>query len=124
MDIYETTILCDNCNSKTDKSYVVKDGFKIRSWICPECEKEWHHPGDMQDYKKFAALKNRDFQVKLRHVGNSYAVSIPKEIIQFTEVRREGRLVRMNIEGPEKVTMTFMKITKKVLRSDDDYEGN
>lgn len=120
MDIYETTVLCDECDHPTEKTYIVKDGFKIRSWKCPECNKHWHHPSDMDEYKKFNQLKNKDFTVKLRQVGNSYAVSIPKEIIQFTEVRKEGRLVRMNVEGPERVTMTFTKITKRILRSNKD----
>ncbi len=116
MDIYETTILCNNCGNETEKNYIVKDGFKIRSWVCNDCDKEWHHPSDMQEYKKFAELKDRDFQVKLRHVGNSYAVSIPKEIIKFTEVRKEGRIVRMSMEGPEKVSISFTKTTRKIIR--------
>ena len=120
MDIYETTILCNECKQPTERSYIVKDGFKIRSWKCPECDKQWDHPADIEEYKKFNQLRNKDFTVKLRHVGNSYAVSIPKEIIQFTEVRKEGRIVRMNVEGPERVSITFTKITKKVIRGNQD----
>mgnify|MGYP001607940758 FL=1 len=116
MDIYDTILICDNCNKQTEKSYVERDGFKIRTWSCPNCDKEWNHPSDMEEYKKFNQIKDKDFTVKLRQVGNSYAVSIPKEIIQFTEVTKEGRLVRMSMEGPEKVSISFTKTIRKIVR--------
>ena len=116
MDIYDTILICDNCGKQTEKSYVERDGFKIRTWACPNCDKEWNHPSDMEEFKKFNQIKDKDFTVKLRQVGNSYAVSIPKEIIQFTEVRKEGRLVRMSMEGPEKVSISFTKTIRKIVR--------
>ena len=114
MDIYSTILLCDNCNKKTEKSFSIKDGFKIRSWECSDCDKHWEHPQDLEDYKKFFSLKQKNFQVKLRMVGNSYTISIPREIIEYTEIRETGRLVNLSLENPEKVTLFFSKITRKI----------
>ncbi len=113
MDIYETTLMCNNCNKETSKTFVIRDGFKIRAWQCPSCHKTWPHPSDLEDYKRFLSLKKKNFQVKLRMVGNSYTVSIPREIIEFTEIRQEGHLVDMSLDEPEKLTLFFKKITRK-----------
>ncbi len=84
-DIFESTILCENCNQKTSKGFIMKDGFQIRKWECNSCGKVWYHPLDTEEYKNFQKLKNKTFEVKLRMVGNSYAISIPREIIECEE---------------------------------------
>ena len=78
-DLFSTTILCEDCNRKTNKGELFRDGFKLRYWECDNCNKKWFHPLDQQDYETFQKLKQKKFQVKLRMVGNSYAISIPKE---------------------------------------------
>ena len=88
-DIYNTTILCEDCNRKTIKSYIIKEGYKIRTWECTICGKRWFHPLDLQEYNNFEKLKQKEFRVKLRFVGNSYIVSIPREIIDFQEELRK-----------------------------------
>lgn len=110
-DIYDTTMVCNMCNQKTTKSYVVKDGFKIRIWACPECKKKWYHPGDMQDYNEFMELKKKKFEVKLRPVGNSWTVSIPKDIIEFEEVSKT-KIVKLCVDEPGKVVLFFRKVRK------------
>ena len=117
-DVFNTTILCNNCNQATKKSYINKDGFKIRTMQCDSCKKEWYHPGDMQDYENFSRLRNKCFQVKLRYVGNSYAISIPREIIQFEEeMQREiNEMIQMSLESPERVSITFSKKIKHILK--------
>ncbi|RME54567.1 hypothetical protein D6777_03355 [Candidatus Woesearchaeota archaeon] len=110
-DVYDATLVCNKCNVETTKSYVIKDGFKIRIWACPRCKKKWYHPKDMEDYNEFRKLKKRDFEVKLRPVGNSWAISIPKEIIQFENVH-ETKVIRMCMDEPGKLNIYFRKIRK------------
>lgn len=117
-DLYYNTILCTNCNKKTVKTAVIKDGFKIRTLKCPNCNKEWYHPLDLQRYKNFQELKNKEFSVKLRMVGNSFCVSIPKEIIEFEErfalLEKEiDNLIRMSLEEPGKLSLFFSKKIKE-----------
>ncbi|MEA3378855.1 MAG: hypothetical protein U9Q69_04415 [Nanoarchaeota archaeon] len=110
-DVYDATIVCDRCNKKTIRSYVLKDGFKIRIWSCPECKAKWYHPGDMEEYREYKELRDRRFNVKLRQVGNSWAVSIPKEIIEFEEVK-QTKIVRISLDEPGKITLSIKKIRK------------
>ncbi len=110
-DIYNTTIICDSCNGKTQKSYVTKEGFDIRTWHCMRCNKQWYHPSDVEAYKEFLQLKKKDFQVKLREVGNSWIVSIPKEIIRFEEIQAT-KMVKLSMDEPGKVILKFTRVRK------------
>ncbi len=58
--------------------------------LCPKCNEKIIHPVDEQEYHKFMNLKNKEFRVKMRLVGNSYAVSIPKEIVSFMEEQEKA----------------------------------
>ena len=110
-DIFETTVICDECNTKTEKRELHRGGFSIRVWRCVPCNKQWEHPGDIEEYKKFRTLKNKQFQVKLRYVGNSYAISIPREIIDFQEhsMREINQILNLALESPEKLSIYFSK---------------
>ena len=108
-DIFDQLVLCINCETKTSKNIAVKDGFKIRVLECLNCGEITYHPGDFKEYEDFRKLKSRDFNVKLRMVGNSFCVSIPKELVDFhREIEKEfNNLVKLNLDGPGKITMFF-----------------
>lgn len=116
-DIFDHVVLCSNCNTRTRKNSAVKDGFQLRVLECPKCSNVIYHPGDIKDYEGFKELKAREFDVKLRMVGNSFCVSIPKEIIDFRrDFEKEfSDLVRLSLEGPGKIGIFFMsrKLYKK-----------
>ncbi len=121
-DMYEsTTIVCDNCNKKTEKTAVPRNGFAMRGWTCASCNKTWIHPADEKEYEDFKRLKEREFNVKLRMVGNSYTISIPREIIEFEEEMEEmseeidkemNRMLRLMLEEPGKLSIFFRKKRK------------
>lgn len=119
VDIFETTIICDNCNRKTTKHEIVKGGFRIRAWKCPSCKREWSHPTDKQAYDDFQRLKEKQFQVKLRMVGNSYAISIPHEIIEFEEEfnRELNKLISISMEEPGKISLFLHKRITKIYKN-------
>lgn len=110
-DVYETTVICDECSKPTQKCETSKDGFTMRCWRCENCKKQWLHPGDLEEYKHFIELKRKEFEVKLRQVGNSWSVSIPKEIIRFEEVH-ETKIIRMSMDEPGKLSIFFQRIRK------------
>jgi DNA-directed RNA polymerase subunit RPC12/RpoP len=97
MDLFENTVLCKNCGKKMKPAFVEKEGFKIRALICPSCSNKILHPVDLEEFNKFNSLRNRQFQVKLRLVGNSYTVSIPREIVNFMREEEEESNPRQNI---------------------------
>lgn len=110
-DVYEATVICDRCNQPTQKCTTDKEGFLIRCWECFECNKQWLHPGDLEEYRHFIELKRKEFEVKLRQVGNSWSVSIPKEIIRFEEVR-ETKIIKMSMDEPGKLSIFFQRVKK------------
>jgi len=85
MDLFENTVLCKNCGKKMRQISIEKNGFRMRALKCPSCSNQIFHPSDIEEFKKFNSLKDRPFQVKLRLVGNSYTVSIPREIVNFMQ---------------------------------------
>lgn len=92
-----------------EKIILIKDGFKIRAVNCPSCSNKILHPEDLRDYEQFKKMKDKQFKVKLRFVGNSYAVSIPKEIIDFLgeQEKEVNQMVNMCIEGIDHLSLHF-----------------
>ncbi len=117
-DIFETTIVCEECDNKTEKILTEKEGFRMRAWRCNGCQKIWPHPLDMQEYENFQKLRSKQFQVKLRLVGNSYTISIPREIIEFEEeMRREmDDMIRLSLDSPEKISIFFSGKLKRFMK--------
>ena len=112
-DIFDNTILCKKCNSKMKKAEIVKNGFILRTVVCPECNEKIIHPADEQEYNKFINLKNKEFIVKMRLVGNSYAVSIPKEIVLFIREQEKimNDMVRLCFEDFGRLSLNFSGTT-------------
>jgi len=110
-DIFENTILCRKCEKKMQKAKIAKNGFLFRAVICPngKCNEKIIHPVDEQEYNKFISLKNKEFKVKMRLVGNSYAVSIPKEIVSFMgeQERMIDDMVRLCFEEMGRLSLNF-----------------
>ncbi|MEK6907463.1 MAG: hypothetical protein AABW45_02950 [Nanoarchaeota archaeon] len=123
-DLFETTVVCDKCNKKTNKQQLVKNGFRIRAWECPNCGKIWEHPADKQAQDDFQKLKEKEFQVKLRMVGNSYTVSIPREIIEFEEEfnRELNELISLSMEEPGKISLFLHKKMTRMFRKPEMEE--
>jgi len=109
VDLFDNTILCSKCDVKMKKAEVTKNGFLLRAVVCPKCNSVIIHPSDEQEYNKFISLKNKDFRVKMRLVGNSYAVSIPKEIVSFIREQEKimDDMVRLCFEDFGRLSLNF-----------------
>jgi hypothetical protein len=115
-DIFDNTILCRKCDTKMQKAQIARNGFMFRALICPKCNEKIIHPADEQEYSKFTDLKNKQFHVKMRLVGNSYAVSIPKEIVSFMREQEEimNDMVRLCFEDMGRLSLNFGEETRKL----------
>lgn len=82
-DIFDAKILCSHCDSEMKPASVIKRGFRLRAVQCPKCSERIIHPTDLHKFESFNNLKQKTYNVKLRVVGNSHAISIPKEIVDF-----------------------------------------
>ncbi|MFH1823550.1 MAG: hypothetical protein ABH817_02455 [archaeon] len=110
-ELFNQKIICSECKREMIKIAILKNGFKIRTLQCPKCKKNIYHPADIEEYKKFLILRKRPFSVKLRIVGNSYAVSIPKEIISFIHEQEKvhNEMIKMYMDEFGKLSLIFKK---------------
>lgn len=109
MDIFENKVLCKNCGKEMKQIVVNRNGFNLRALECPKCKERIYHPLDEKEYEEFIKLKQKEFNVKMRMVGNSYAVSIPREIVDFMreQERKMNDMVRMCFEEFGKISLRF-----------------
>ena len=91
------------------KAQLIKNGFSLRVQVCEKCGEKVLHPVDAHEYSRFMNLKNKTFKVKLRLVGNSYAVSIPKEIVNFINEheKKMDEMVKLCFEDFNKISLNF-----------------
>ncbi len=113
-DIFEHTVLCTRCGKVMEKARVVRNGFQLRALVCPSGHDKLIHPADEEEYRKFKELRQKEFNVKMRIVGNSYAVSIPKEIVSFMQEQEKlmNDMVRLCFEESGRLSLTFGKLIK------------
>ena len=109
MNIFEQTILCKNCGKKMKPIVVKKNRFQLRAIQCPKCNQKIFHPADLKEFQDFQNLKRKHYKVKLRFVGNSYAVSIPREIINFMneQEKQMKQMVDLCFEDFRRLSLNF-----------------
>jgi hypothetical protein len=117
-DIFDTTIVCKKCDVKMQPTIVNHQGFELRAVKCAKCKDIIVHPADANGLQHFNNLKGKTFSVKLRVVGNSHAISIPKEIIDFMEEQHKTMRKRMD----DMVRLCFEDFDKLSVRFGDEYE--
>ncbi len=108
-DIFDNPILCKNCRKEMQKKQLEKDGFILRVVECPNCKAKVVHPNDEAEYNKFKKLRDKTFRVKMRIVGNSYAVSIPREIVNFIKYQEKimDDMVRLCFDDSRRLSLFF-----------------
>jgi hypothetical protein len=120
-DIFDAKIVCERCDLQMKPAVVAHRGFEVRVVQCPKCNEAIVHPADAERVKHYDHLKNKQYTVKLRVVGNSHAISIPKELLEFMNEmdrmmhRQMSDMVRLCFEDFGKLRVEFMN-------GDDDSE--
>ncbi len=126
VDLFDNTILCNKCNTKMKPAEFARNGFILRAVVCPECNARIIHPADEAEYHRFVDLKNKDFRVKMRMVGNSYAVSIPKEIVSFIREQEKvmNDMVRLCFEDSGRLSLNFGELDESSANSVNSNSSN
>jgi hypothetical protein len=119
-DIFDTKITCKKCNVEMKPRVFEKEGLQLRAVECPKCKDKIIHPADLNCLNRFNDMKDKTFNVKLRMVGNSHAISIPKEIVdlmneqhkrmheQHKNIKHEfDEMVRLAFEDFGKLSLSF-----------------
>ena len=115
IDIFNHTILCQKCNVPLEKVMMIRDGFQMRALVCPSGHEKIIHPQDEEEYQRFKQLRQKEFKVKMRIVGNSHTISIPKEIVSFMQEQEKimNDMVRLCFEESGRVSLTFKEPKEK-----------
>jgi uncharacterized paraquat-inducible protein A len=113
-DIFNETISCKDCDVKMNHIIVNKQGLELRAIECPSCNKKIIHPADLNSVENFKNLKGKTYNVKLRVIGNSHAISIPKEIVDFVKHQEKimDDMVRLCFEDMDKLSLRFNRPVK------------
>ncbi len=131
--MFDEIVVCSGCGKKMQRIDLIKNGFRLRALQCDKCEKRIVHPADIEEYKRFSQLKQTPFAVKLRMVGNSYTVSIPREIVDFMNeqdgmhqrvMKMQNEMVRVFFEEFGKISLTFAQPQQKEAVQEEDEKIN
>lgn len=114
-DIFDAKIICKTCNVEMLPCNFERGGFRFRAVKCSKCNDKIVHPADLERFKHYNDIKGKTYRVKLRVVGNSHAVSIPKEIVNFIN-EMNGVKNRMD----DVVILAFEDFGKLSLSFDDE----
>ena len=108
-DIFDAKILCKKCGVEMKPVVVEKRGLQLRAVKCLKCNDKLVHPSDLNCLNHFNDIKGKTFSVKLRVVGNSHAISIPKEIVNFMNEQQRDMddMVRLCFEDFRKLSLRF-----------------
>jgi len=118
-DIFDTEISCKKCNLEMKKTIIEKNGLELRAVKCTNCGDTIIHPADLNALEHFGELRGKTFNVKLRMVGNSHAISIPKEIIEFMHDQQRimqsemDEMVRLCVDDLDRLTLRFGEYDEK-----------
>lgn len=114
-DIFDQKVLCSKCDKVMKRKDVSKDGFILRIVMCDKCGDKIIHPVDEQEFLKFKNLRKKEFKVKMRIVGNSYAVSIPKEIVSFMSEQEKmmDNMVKLCFEDMGRLSLNFKELGER-----------
>ena len=120
-DIFDNKILCKKCECEMVPGNVLKNGFALRVVRCRECASIIVHPRDEVEYENFMNLRKKQFNVKMRFVGNSYAVSIPREIVNFMQDREKAMddMVRLCFEEFGRISINFKGSNSSIVEGCD-----
>ncbi len=98
--------LCKTCKVPMKRETTTKEGFIMRIFRCPSCHSQYLHPIDLEKYEQYHQLRDKQFNMKLRMIGNSFCISIPREIIRFNQIE-ENSIVSLSMDNPEHVRLIF-----------------
>jgi len=118
-DIFDAKIMCKKCDKEMKSIIFHKNGLDLRAMECEKCRDKIIHPADLNGLEQFKDLRGRTFTVKLRMVGNSHAISIPKEIVEF--INDQHKFMKRKMD--DMVRLCFEDFdTLKVMFGDEEFE--
>lgn len=102
MEFEDLKLKCE-CGGDMEKITTDWKGIEVRGWRCKKCNEEIINPKDAQRALEIERARKKNLlTVKLRRVGKSKVVTIPRPIIE-AENLKEGQKLEWRIEGKKLV---------------------
>lgn len=102
VDISQWKEIPCECGNMASRSTIKYNDYEIRGWICKKCMKEYIHPEDSLKISKIEALKKSGIKVKIRTVGQSLVITLPKELAEVYNLEK-GEMVELVPESLKKI---------------------
>ncbi|MDP2750812.1 MAG: hypothetical protein Q8O89_08330 [Nanoarchaeota archaeon] len=97
MEFENLKLKCE-CGGNMDKIKTSWKGIDVRGWKCSKCSEEIINPADAQKALELEKARKKNlFVVKLRTVGKSKVVTIPRSIIE-AEKLKDGQKMEWKLE--------------------------
>lgn len=97
MNFENLKIKCE-CGGSMKKIKTTWKGIEVRGWKCSKCSEEVINPADAQKALEIEKARKKNLLVvKLRSVGKSQVITIPKPIIE-AEKLIEGQKLEWKME--------------------------
>lgn len=98
MEFENLKIKCE-CGGNMEKIKTEWKGIEVRGWRCKKCNEEVLNPIDAQKALEIEKARKKNLlTVKLRKVGKSNIVTVPRPIIE-AENLKEGQKLEWGIEN-------------------------
>lgn len=94
------------CGDMASRSSVKYKDYEVRGWTCRKCRKEYIHPEDSLKISRLEALKKSNVRVKIRTVGQSLVITLPKKISELYGLEK-GETVRLSPDGMKKIEINL-----------------
>ena len=106
VDINKWNEIPCECGSMASKSAVKYKDYEVRGWICKKCKKEYMHPEDSIKISRLEELKKSGIKVKIRTVGQSLVITLPKELANLYGLE-QGETVELSPENFRKIEISL-----------------
>lgn len=97
MELSQLQLKCQ-CRGNMKKIQTDLKGIPVRGWSCNRCGEVLIHPKDADmAVSLYNAKKRKELEVKVREVGDSQVVTIPKIIREYKDIKK-GMILEWGIE--------------------------
>jgi hypothetical protein len=78
------------------------EGYVVRGWECRECGEKYINPADANYVLAIKKLEGEKLQGKITKVGNSYALRLPKKLVDAMGYKI-GEKIEITLKEPRKM---------------------
>lgn len=80
------------CGEWTKPKMFRIEGFDVRGSDCPKCQEAYLNSADANIVYKFNQLKNQKLKATVTTTGNSYAIRIPKALVDLFKLKKGEKI--------------------------------